>query len=231
MEFKRSFLQKVETKKEKSSTPFDEWNDRYFALNKSKKNWQIAFLISSFISILLIFVVIKMSTQVSVVPYVIEVDRELGVIKNIGDLRNIHYQPGDQNIIAALNQHIKATRSIPLDPVRYGKDIQDQYAFLNEITQQKLLESIEKDNVQQKMKNKESRDVDVTSILKIRENTFQIRWIEKNYTENGNVYSEDNMTGIFTVEFLNPNQINENILLLNPMGILIKDFDISRESF
>ena len=172
-----------------------------------------------------------MSTQISVVPYIIEIDKELGVIRNIGDLRNIHYQPGDQNIIAVLNEHIKSTRAIPLDPVRYGKDIQEQYAFLTEVSQQKLLENIEKDNVQQKMKNRESRDINITSILKIREKTFQVRWIEKNYTENGNIYSENNMTGIFTVDFINPKELNENVLILNPMGIVITDFSISRENF
>ena len=75
------------------------------------------------------------------------------------------------------------------------------------------------------------RDINITSILKIRDKTFQVRWIEKNYTENGNIYSENSMTGIFTVNFINPKEMNEDILLLNPMGIIITDFSISRENF
>lgn len=231
MEDKRSYKQEVTPKKDTSSNPYSDWNDRYFKLNRSKRNWQITFLVSSIITLFSLVIILKMSTQISVVPYIIEVDKELGVVRNIGDLRNIHYQPEDQNIIAVLNEHIKSTRAIPLDPVRYGKDIQEQYAFLTEVTQQKLLENIEKDNVQQKMKNRESRDINITSILKIREKTFQVRWIEKNYTENGNIYSENNMTGIFTVDFINPKELNENVLILNPMGIIITDFSISRENF
>ena len=61
-----------------------------------------------------------------------------------------------------------------------------QYYFLNKVTQQKLLEYITKDNVEEKNEEeKESRDVSITSILKMQENTYQVRWTENNYTDTG----------------------------------------------
>lgn len=227
----RSFFGNLETKKNTSSNPFGEWNDRYFKLNKSKRNWQLAFIVSALTSLVCLGIIFKISSQVTVVPYIIEVDKEFGTIRNIGDLRKVNYQPGDKNIMSVLNDFIKKTRGIPLDPVRYGKDIQEQYSFLNDVTQQKLLENIENDNVKQRMKDKESRDINVTSILKIRENTYQLRWIEYNYTKEGSLYLKTNMIGVFTVGFLSEDKMNETILLNNPMGIVIQDLNISKEQF
>ena len=132
-----------------------------------------------------------------------------------------------KNIFATLGRHIIATRSIPLDQVRYGRDIQEQYYFLNKVTQQKLLEYITKDNVEEKMKRKESRDVSITSILKMQENTYQVRWTENNYTDTGNIYSTVPMVGMFTVEYITPQ--TEDMLMVNSLGIIITDFSYSQE--
>lgn len=223
-----------EVKKFNSSVKekFDnEWNDRYFRLNKSKRNWQIAFLTLCLLNFICLGIIFKMTNQITVVPYVVEVDKEMGIVRNIGDLRNVKYQVGDKNIISTLNSFVQKTRGIPLDMVRYGKDIQEQFSFLNDVSQQKLLSLISKDNVETKVKRQESRDINIISILKIRENTFQVRWEENNYTKEGTLYNSTKMSGIFTVGYLNPNTLSEQLILTNPLGIVIKDFNISKEQF
>ena len=208
---------------------FDDWHDRYFKLNKSKRNWQVAFLILCVLNFISLVTIFKMTSQITVVPYIIEIDKEMGTIRNVGDLRNIKYQIGDKNIIAMLNNFVQKTRGIPLDIVRYGKDIQEQYSFLNEVGQQKLLSLISKDNVEVKMKRQESRDINIISILKIDENTFQVRWVENNYTKEGTLYNSIKMSGIFTIGYLDQNTLGEKTLLTNPLGLIIKDFNVSKE--
>ena len=201
--------------------------DMYFKLAKSVRNWQLAFIINSIFLLIILGHNIYLTTSITKVPYVIEVEKSSGVISNIGDIRKIKYIPNDKNIFATLGRHIIATRSIPLDQVRYGRDIQEQYYFLNKVTQQKLLEYITKDNVEEKMKRKESRDVSITSILKMQENTYQVRWTENNYTDTGNIYSTVPMVGMFTVEYITPQ--TEDMLMVNSLGIIITDFSYSQE--
>lgn len=211
----------------KENRPLGTGQDIYFKLAKNARNWQVAFLIMSVFCLILLVTNIRLSNRSQLFPYIIEIDKDSGIIKNIGDLRRIGYNPTDKNVFSTLNQHIIATRSIPLDPVRYGKDIQEQYFYLNEVTQQKMLEYILKDNVEKKMKAKESRDVSITSILKIRDKTYQIRWEEKNYSDTGNIYAIEKMTGIFTVDYIKPT--SEKMILINPLGVIITDFSYSRE--
>ncbi len=226
MDFTRNFKGKLFGKRGEEIEPGNPF-DMYFKLAKSVRNWQIAFLISSGFSFVLLIFTMILATKITMVPYIIEVNKETGIISNIGDIRKINFVPEDKNVSAILSRHIKSTRAIPLDPVRYGRDIDEQYYFLNDVTKQKLLEYISKDNVEQKMKNKESRDVSITSVLKMRDKTFQVRWTENNYTENGNIYSVVPMTGIFTVDFIKVN--SEQMLLNNPLGVIITDFSYSEE--
>lgn len=208
--------------------PLDPFHNNYLKLAKSIKNWQIAFLtviLLLFISSITIF---KLITQASITPYIVEVNKEAGIVKNIGELNKISYNPGDALIISYLRKHILATRSIPLDQIIYGKNIQEEYNFLNKISQKKLVEYISKDNVQQFFKNKESRDISITSILKLDDKNYQVRWIENNYSETGNIFQTIKMVGVFTVEQKKENN-NEEKMLINPLGITISDFSFSKE--
>ena len=98
---------------------------------------------------------------------------------------------------------------------------------MNKVTQQKLLEYITKDNVEEKMRRKESRDVSITSVLKMQENTYQVRWTENNYSDTGNIYSTVPMVGMFTVDYITPE--SEDMLMVNSLGIIITDFSYSQE--
>ena len=228
MDFTRNFGGKLFGKRgeELGNTPYTGM-DMYFKLAKSVRNWQLAFIINSIFLLIILGHNIYLTTSITKVPYVIEVEKSSGVISNIGDIRKIKYIPNDKNIFAALGRHIIATRSIPLDQVRYGKDIQEQYYFLNKVTQQKLLEYITKDNVEEKMRRKESRDVSITSVLKMQENTYQVRWTENNYSDTGNIYSTVPMVGMFTVDYITPE--SEDMLMVNSLGIIITDFSYSQE--
>lgn len=227
MDFTKTFNGKLFGKRNENLGESFSGMDMYLKLAKSVRTWQLAFLINSIFLFIILGHNIYLTTSISKVPYVIEVEKSSGIISNIGDIRKIKYIPNDKNVFSVLSRHIIATRSIPLDQVRYGQDIEEQYYFLNKVTQQKLLEYITKDNVEDKMKRKESRDVSITSILKMQEKTYQVRWSENNYSDNGNLYSTVPMVGMFTVDYITPQ--TEDMLMVNSLGIIITDFSYSQE--
>lgn len=227
MDFTKNFNGKLFGKRNENLDESFSGMDMYLKLAKSVRTWQLAFLINSIFLFIILGHNIYLTTSISKVPYVIEVEKSSGIISNIGDIRKIKYIPNDKNVFSVLSRHIIATRSIPLDQVRYGQDIEEQYYFLNKVTQQKLLEYITKDNVEDKMKRKESRDVSITSILKMQEKTYQVRWSENNYSDNGNLYSTVPMVGMFTVDYITPQ--TEDMLMVNSLGIIITDFSYSQE--
>lgn len=210
-----------------SANPFNPFHENYFKLAKSVKNWQIAFLSIFILFIFSLFGIIRLSTQSFIVPYIVEVNKEEGVIRNIGEINKIRYVPNDKLIFSVLRSFIQNTRNIPLDQVVYGRNIQESYAFLNDVSIQKLLDYIEKDNVKEKIKDKKSRDISITSILKMDKNNFQIRWVENQYNKTGNKEKIKKYSGIFHIEIIK--QTEEAKMLINPMGIIISDFSYSEE--
>ena len=59
-------------------------------------------------------------------------------------------------------------------------------------------------------------------------NTYQVRWKEKQFSETGMEMQDTSYLGVFTVEYVN--EKNEELVAKNPLGIIIKDFTISREN-
>lgn len=210
-----------------TSDPLDSFHDKYYKLAKAVRNWQIAFLSVTVLLGITIVGLIKVSTQSSITPYIVEVNKEEGIIRRIGDINRINYQVNDKLILSTLRSFLNNTRTISLDPVLYSKNISESYNFLGEVAQNKLKESIISDNVQDRMRKKETRDLSITSILKIDNKNFQVRWSENNYDDNGNVEYSRKYSGIFTVEIIK--STSEQRILLNPVGITITDFSFSRE--
>lgn len=209
------------------ANPLSPFHENYFKLAKAVKNWQIAFLSIFILFIISLFGIIKLSTQSSIIPYIIEVNKEEGIIRNIGQINRIRYVPNDKLIFSMLRSFIQNTRNIPLDQVVYGRNIQESYAFLTDVSIQKLLEYIDNDNVEEKIKDKKSRDISITSILKIDKNNFQVRWVENEYSKTGSKEKIKKYSGIFRVE--TTKQMEEGKMLINPMGLIISDFSYSEE--
>lgn len=59
-------------------------------------------------------------------------------------------------------------------------------------------------------------------------NTYQVRWKEKQFSETGMEIQNTSYLGVFTVDYVN--EKNEELVAKNPLGIIIKDFTISREN-
>ena len=124
------------------NNPFDSFHDNYFKLTKSIRNWQIAFFSMFIICLLSLAMAFKLATQSSIIPYIVEVNKETGIVKGVDFINKIRYTTNDKLIISALRKHINETRLIPLDSVVYSKNIDEAYNFLSIPMQRKLVETI-----------------------------------------------------------------------------------------
>ena len=95
------------------------------------------------------------------------------------------------------------------------------------IKQKKL---IEKDNVVQKLKDKTTINVNIKSINKLDNatNTYQVRWEEVQFNKGAGIDQVYTMIGIYTIETIVPK--NQDMVAVNPLGLIIKDFSVSREN-
>ncbi|MEG0794796.1 MAG: type IV secretion system protein, partial [Bacilli bacterium] len=83
------------------------------------------------------------------------------------------------------------------------------------------------EDTKDKMKNKETRDISITTILKVDNKNYQVRWIETGYDERGNIVEKIKKSGIYTIEIIQSN--SEEKLLINPVGITITDYSFNNE--
>lgn len=193
-------------------------------------NWQrVAFLLI-FTAISQGVVIGWLATRGDLVPYVIERDMTTGQAIAVGPAAQKEYIPQEAETKYFLAKFIEYTRNIPLDPVVYRKQWNSAAAFLTAHSSDKINRLISEEG-QAGLIGMRTVMPKIISIQLMADtkNTYQVRWLEENFviqglSENTNVV----MSGTFSVEYIRPK--TEKELLVNPLGIHIKDFSWSRES-
>lgn len=167
------------------------------------------------------------STKSSVAPYIIEVDSTTGMARNVGTVEGQAYQPKEAEIKYFLGEFIKNTREIPLDPVVYKQKWYKAYTFLTKSSAEKMQAQVEMENPAQYL-GKKTVQCNIVVVVKMSENSYQVRWTEEEFSIGAGKKTVIPMTGIFTVLVSTPK--DEGTLQNNPLGIYFTDFNWSRES-
>ena len=207
----------------------DQWYDRYYSLAKSKNNWQITAFTFMILVCLLTAGLVYFSVRSQYIPYVVQVDNT-GAVNSVNILRTEKYNASENEINYFLSRFILNTRSIPLDEVLFNKKINESNYFLTDTTSMKLKKLIEKDDVIQKLKDRTTINVNIKSINKLDNatNTYQVRWEEVQFNKGAGIDQVYTMIGIYTVDTIEPK--NQEMVAVNPLGLIIKDFSVSREN-
>lgn len=132
----------------------------------------------------------------------------------------------DSVVFSILNEFIINVRSISLDKVFTYRKIKMEYSFLGKDMKNKMNGDINALNLEKKFKDKQTVDVQVTSMLKNSDNIYQINWTEKYYTD-GNYTSLKKWTGVFSIT--QDKNLSEEDILINPLGIIIQDYHITAD--
>jgi type IV secretion system protein VirB5 len=198
------------------------WDERIGSSTAQARNWRLM----AFGILVLAFGLagdrIYHSGQSQVTPYVVEVHDD--EVKAVGPAEKL-YQPTDGEIARDLSTFITNVRSLPLDPVLARKNWLDAYAFVDGKAAQ-FLNAYAQANDPFKDIGKRSVSVDVGSVVRASDTSFQIRWTEQAFIE-GTPSPPEHWTAILTTTISPPR--TEAVLRKNPLGLYVTAMSWSRD--
>ncbi|CAP44975.1 conjugal transfer protein TrbF [Bordetella petrii] len=209
------------------ATPFQKagqaWDDRVGGARVQARNWRLM----AFGCLLLAAVstgdrIMRHAEGNAAVPYLVELS--CGEVQSVSQAMPLG-DPGDQDIANQLARFIESVRSLSTDPVVVRKNWLSIYdyttdrgaAFLNEYAREhEPLKDVGKRSVM----------VDIVSVVRASEHSFQIQWDEKTYV-NGAAGGTERWTAILTI-VQQRSRIAEK-LRANPWGIYVDGISWSRQ--
>ena len=187
--------------------------------------WRLVAGVTLFLCIVLVYGLISESSKSKIVPYMVRVNSD-GSAQAAGPVSD-HYLPQQPEIKYFLSQFIQKVRTIPTDPVIFKQNWLSAYSFLRPVAALKMNGIVNQENPAS-LVGTVTREVNLTSVLPITNDSYQIRWQETSYAADGSKQDQVNLSGIFTIEVLAP--ADAKILAVNPLGLYIKDFSWGKEN-
>lgn len=191
------------------------WDERIGSARVQAKNWRLMALGCLALCFMTSSALVWRSLQSSVTPYVIEVD-QTGSASAIGPATT-EYTPSDAQIAHHLANFIAHVRALSVDPVVVRENWLRAYEFVTSQAST-TLNQYARDNDPFAAIGRKSRTVDVVSVVRVSEDSFQARWIEKTY-ENGALIKAERFTGNFTLITQPPRDVET--LRANPLGLYV----------
>lgn len=199
------------------------WDERIGSARVQARNWRFMALGALLLSTGLSGGLLWQSMQSRVVPYVVEVD-SLGEARAAAPLEE-GYRPTDPQIAWHLGKFISNVRSVSLDPVLMRANWLSAYDFVTD-RGGRFLNAYARSAQPFKGVGDRTVSVQVTSVVRASDRSFQVKWIETAY-ERGQVDGVSRWTAILSVEVRPPESADE--LRKNPLGLRIDGIDWSRE--
>lgn len=210
-----------------AETPFQRasqlWDERIGSARVQARNWRrMAFGCLGLASALSGGLIWK-SLQSRVVPYIVEVDR-LGEPRAVAPAQ-AGYRPTDPQIAWFLSRFISDIRSVSLDPVLMRQDWLSAYDFATRRGAVFLGDYARTADPFGQI-GERTVSVQVTSIVRASDRSFQVKWIETAYAQ-GAEAGTAHWTAILSVVLARPS--NADMLRRNPLGLYVDAIDWSRE--
>lgn len=209
------------------TTPYQKaaqlWDERIGSARVQAKNWRLMAFGCLAVSAGLASGLLWQSTQSRVIPYVVEVDK-------FGEARAVapavqNYQPADAQIAWHLARFVADVRSISTDPVLVRQNWLSAYDFVTGRAALFLNDYAKKNDPFGQI-GARSVSVQVTSVVRASDSSFQVKWTEQVF-ERGSLARTERWTAILTVILQPPR--TADALRKNPLGLLVNAIDWSRE--
>ncbi len=163
------------------------------------------------------------SGQSRVTPYVVEVNHA-GQVRAVGAAVT-PYQPTDAQIAYHLARFITDVRSLSIDPVVVRQNWLDAYGATTD-RGAAVLNDYARAHDPFAHVGQDSVSVDVTSVVRVSNVSFQVRWVEQHYHE-GTPTGIEHWTAMLTLVMQPPH--TERQLRRNPLGIYVNGLSWSRD--
>jgi len=199
------------------------WDTRMGDALARARDWRLMAFGSLGLSLLLAGGVIWQAGQSRITPYVVELEAE-------GSARAVSpavqdYRPSDAQIAFHLALMIERVRSLAIDPVVVRKNWLSAYDYVTPRAAN-TLNAFARDNDPFERIGRETVAVEVTSVVRASDTSFQIRWLERRYL-NGALAGTERWTALATVAIEPPR--DAETLRKNPLGIYVTDLNWSRD--
>jgi type IV secretory pathway TrbF-like protein len=209
------------------STPYQAaqqlWDERIGSSRVQARNWRLMAFGCLALSMLVACGLIWQSSRSRITPYVVEVDH-LGEVKAIGPAMQA-YRPADAQIAHHLERFIRDVRSLPIDPIVLRDNWLEAYDYATERGAATLNEYARANDPFAHV-GQNSVAVEVTSVVRASDTSFQVRWIERSYA-NGAPSRVERWTAILSIVMRSP--ADEQRLRKNPLGVYVDGLNWSRE--
>lgn len=199
------------------------WDLRMGSAVVQARNWRLMAFGCLSLAVLMSGALVWRSTQSTVTPYVVEVDH-LGEVRAVGEATS-PYKPTDAQIARHLALFIEQIRSLSIDPIVVRKNWLEAYHSTTDKGAATLNDYARANDPFARV-GKESVSVEVTSVVRASENSFQVRWVEKRFV-NGASAGQERWTAVLSLITQAPN--TEEKLRRNPLGIYVNGLSWSRE--
>ena len=225
MRFKRPQVRYADTPQ--PATPYQSaaqaWDERIGSARVQAHNWRLMALGSLVLSFVFSSILLWLGRSGTAVPYIVEIDRQGGA-RAIGPAAEV-YRPTDAQIAFHLARFIESVRSLSIDPVVVRQSWLKAYDFVTS-TAAVTLNAYARDNDPFAKVGRETVSVEVTSVVRASDASFQIRWAERSF-EGGAPKDTRRLTGIFTVVVVAPRTAEQ--ITRNPLGIYVHAFNWSQD--
>jgi type IV secretion system protein VirB5 len=199
------------------------WDERIGTARVQARNWRLMAFGCLGLALVMSGALAWRAGQAVVTPYVVEVDSG-GQIRAVGEAAT-PYQPTDAQIGYHLAHFITDVRSLSNDPVIVRQDWLEAYGYTTDQGAATLNEYARASDPFSRV-GRNSVSVDVTSVVRASDNSFQVRWVERTY-EHGALIGTERWTAILTLLIQAPR--TEERLRRNPLGIYINGLSWSKE--
>jgi type IV secretion system protein TrbF len=225
MYFKRAVQRYSETSE--AVTPYQNaaqvWDDRLGSARVQASNWRTVAFGSLSLAFLLSGGMIWQSTQSRVTPYVVEVDR-LGEARAVMPV-TASLQPNDTQIGWYLARFITNVRSLSTDPIVVRQNWLAAYDFATD-RGAAFLNDHARANDPFGDVGERSVSVQVTSVVRATDSTFQVKWVEETYRQ-GALHATTHWNAMLTVVTQTPK--TAEAIRKNPLGIYVNGLAWSEE--
>jgi len=225
MRFKRAQVRYADTPQ--PATPYQSaaqvWDARLGSARVQAKNWRLMAFSCLALALLATGGLVWRSAQSIVTPYVVEVERG-GEVRAVGEAA-APYQPKDAQIAHHLARFVALVRSLSIDPIVVRQNWLDAYGYTTD-RGAAVLNDYARANDPFARIGKESVTVQITSVVRASDTSFNVRWSERHFA-NGAPVSEERWTTVIAIVLQTPH--TEARLRANPLGIYVNGLSWSRD--
>ncbi len=209
------------------ATPYQKaaqvWDERIGSSRLQARNWRLMAFGCLALSLGLSAGVVWQAGKSTIIPYVVELEKT-GAVRTIGPAIE-KYKPSDAQIAYQLAGFIEKVRSLSIDPVVVRQNWLKAYDFATARAANTLNEFARENDPFSKV-GQRTVAVEISSVVRASDNSFQIRWLERTYL-NGSLAQTDRWTGVLSIVIEPPRDVET--LRKNPLGIYVHGLNWSRD--